>query len=125
MKPTKKTKPAIWRAAFPEQAAKLRPESTERGGVKARSGSEQRRMDVYNAINALFAAANPHCEACHRIPLGGVQTHNRDETHHVKGRDGLLLFDVRYFMSVCRWAHRWIHAHPAEAKKLGWLGSKK
>lgn len=116
MNPTKKTKPAIWRKAFPDQAVKLRPENTERGGVKARSGSENRRTEVYNAIKELFLQRPLCCERC-KMPLYLVPL----DVHHKAGRDGLLLFDVRHFAALCRDCHTWIHAHPAEAKTKGWL----
>jgi hypothetical protein len=114
---------AIWRKAFPGQAQALRPEQSAAGGVKARSGGEARRLQVYNGINVLFAECHPLCEACPRIPGGNKLVHPREDTHHVFGKDGLLLFDVRGFMSVCRWAHTWIDTHREEARKLGLLAS--
>lgn len=44
--------------------------------------------------------------------------------HHKKGRIGPLLTDRRYFLSVCMEGHRWIEAHPIEAKKLGYSLSR-
>jgi hypothetical protein len=67
---------------------------------------------------------NPECCACQHIPGGNKQAHARDDTHHVRGKDGMLLFDVRWFMSVCRWAHTWIDAHRDEARKLGLLANR-
>jgi hypothetical protein len=108
--------------AFPDQFKRLRPESTERGGVKARSGSEARRMEVYRPIAELFKHDNPWCVCCAHVR--GVDRNDAwltEDVHHSKGREGLLLFDVRNFMPVCRSCHQWIHAHPAEAKARGWL----
>ena len=118
MKPTKKTKPAIWHTAFPEQAAKLRPENTERGGVKARSGGAARRMEVYHAIRDLYLKPNGAVRVCSRCGRAA------SDVHHKAGREGLLLFDVRHWMAVCRPCHTWIHAHPKEAAQRGWLAWK-
>ncbi len=120
---TNKTKRrrALWTKAFPQQAAALSPEKALSGGVKARSGSFTVRMDVYNAINELFACANPYCGVCHKIPGFNHRLHFRDDTHHIRGKDGLLLFDVRWFISVCRKGHSWIDANRDEARKLGLL----
>jgi len=110
--------------AFPEQFKSLRPEKSASGGIRRRGDSEAVRMAVYVAINALFAAVNPWCQVCAYIPNGDKQRHSRDDTHHTKGKLGLLLFDVRWFLSSCRWAHVWIGDHPDEARKLGLLCEK-
>lgn len=116
MKPKPKRPLAIWRDAFPKQAAALRPEHGAAGGVKARSESEQRRMEVYNAIKDAFLRERCWCSRC----MG-----NRNiEIHHTHGREGLLLFDVRHWRVVCRKCHQWIHAHPEEARKFGLLAQE-
>ncbi len=110
---------AIWTKAFPKQAKALRPE--RRGqGVKAQSGSQKARSDVYRAIADAYRLAHPLCEACNNGPK--VPQRWTDDIHHKRGRIGLLLFDVRYFMAVCRRCHDFIHQHPKEAKALGLLG---
>ena len=126
MKPKPKRPLAIWREAFPKQAAALRPENGAAGGVKARSESERRRMEVYNAIKdvALFGRnKDPNvsryehiCEVCHNS--------SATEIHHIRGRAGLLLFDMRYWRAVCSTCHAWIHAHPEEARNLGLLAQE-
>lgn len=123
MKPKKQIK-NIAAQAFPSQFARLRPESGKAGGVKARSGSEARRMEVYKAIRDEFLyhieerpsitrAEHKACEVCH--------TACATDVHHKLGREGLLLFDVRHWLPVCRPCHDWIHAHPIEAAARGWL----
>lgn len=119
---------SICLSAFPEQFARLRPERTAAGGIKSRSQSEAVRMAVYRGIASMFAMAHPYCDACRRINSVDAnfmtQPHHRDHTHHIRGRDGLLLFDVRYFLSVCEAAHRWIDANREAAMKLGLLAKK-
>ncbi len=115
MKRSSKPK-ANWTQAFPEQARRLNPERSAAGGIKARSGTEAARMAVYRPIAQLYLAQHQQCEVsrtCYDAQATAV--------HHRKGRAGLLLCDVRYFTAVCWWCHRWIHDHPAEARKMGWL----
>jgi hypothetical protein len=121
MKPTKKPK-APWTQAYPDQAAKLRPENTKAGGVKAMSGGETQRYKVYRAIAILFKNAHPFCESPADIPC--ECTIVTDEVHHKSGRDGLLLFDIRHFIPLCSSCHTWIHQHPEEAIKLNLLADK-
>lgn len=92
--------------------------------MKWRSKSKEMADAVYKGINELFASVHPHCEACHLIwpeDSTALNLHWRDDTHHMRGKDGLLYFDVRDFKSVCRKAHAWIGDHPTEAKQLGLL----
>jgi hypothetical protein len=111
-------------AAFPSQFAQLRPENGKAGGVKSRSQPQAVREAVYAGINELYAAAHPYCNACHKIwpqdPIA-LKLHFRDDTHQTRGKDGLLYFDVRWFLSACRRAHQWIGEHPKEARELGLL----
>jgi hypothetical protein len=116
MKPKKQIK-NIAAQAFPSQFERLRPESGKAGGVKARSGTEARRMAVYVGIAEMYKQARPCC-AC-RLPMCETDA---SDVHHKLGREGLLLFDVRHWLPVCRPCHDWIHAHPEEAKRLGLLG---
>src|ERR1035437_3065479 len=98
--PKKKAK-ALWMTikspSFQAQQKQLRPENTAAGGVKARSQPEHIRMEIYNAIREIYLRANLFCE-CH-ADIAGVtnQTYRvqSNQIHHKRGRDGLLLFDVR------------------------------
>lgn len=75
------------------------------------------RVGVYNAIRVLYQITHPWCELC-EIIWGDTSMHELDDNHHTKGRDGLLLFDPRYFKSTCRKAHQWVKDNPNEAKRL-------
>jgi hypothetical protein len=53
------------------------------------------------------------------------------DIHHAMGRIGFaddkeipLLLDTRYFVPLCRDAHRWIEEHPKEAKEQGYSYSR-
>ena len=122
----KKKRPlALWTTAFKSQHKALRPENGAAGGVKARSQSESVRMEIYNAIRALYLKANPFCN-CH-VDIAKPQLIYRvpsTQIHHKRGRDGLLLFDVRHFCACCSSCHTWIDAHRTEAQKLGLLAKE-
>lgn len=114
----KSTKPkAAWTRAFPDQAKALRPENSSAGGVKVRSGSQEVRMHIYREIRNMFLRENDICTLCWRNSIKVTSA----EVHHMRGRAGLILFDVRWFLPVCSVCHRWIHDNPAEATKLGLL----
>lgn len=121
--PKKKRSLAIWRNAFPNQAKALRPENTRAGGVKARSGSEKVRMDIYMGVRAIYMELHPVCECCCKIhghyATSIVLPAAATEIHHVAGRNGFLLFDPRNFKATCSKCHHWIGEHPMEAEKLG------
>ena len=126
----KKKRPlALWTTAFKSQHKALRPENTAAGGVKARSQSESVRMEIYNAIRALYLKANPFCE-CHDQTRGSRRDFSQPyrekstQIHHKRGRDGLLLFDVRHFCACCSSCHSWIDAHRTEAQALGLLAKE-
>lgn len=116
---------APWVKAFPKQAKALRPERSKAGGIKSRSQSEQVRMAIYRPIAEMYKRNNPWCNVCvlmwkwvdpNMRPRGRTE-----DIHHKLGRGGLLLFDVRHWIAVCRYCHSWIGDHPSEAIKLGLL----
>lgn len=115
-----KQRKSICMEAFPSQFKSLRPENSAAGGVKARSGSEAVRMEIYKAISDVWRSLHRWCECCTLRNSGSISQAAVD-IHHVHGRDGLLLFDVRYWLAVCRPCHNWIHAHPKQARELGLL----
>lgn len=126
----KSTKPkALWmKVKTPSTKAalaRLRPERSKAGGVKARSYPEIRRMQVYNRILELFNVVHQICEGCKKIHaaygVGDPEPHWRETNHHIIGRDGLNLFDPKYFLPCCLWAHKWIDDHREEAREIGLL----
>jgi hypothetical protein len=44
-----------------------------------------------------------------------------DDVHHKEGRAGERFLDESTWMAVSRKAHSWIHAHPKQAREMGWL----
>ena len=106
---------------FPKQFEKLHPERSKAGGIKARSASEEVRMGIYRDIAAMFKRENRLCQACQIIHDKTKWVQLTEDIHHVQGRGGLQLFDIRHWLAVCRSCHSWIHANPKRAHKLGLL----
>ena len=120
----KKQPKALWTRikspGFRQQQERAHPERTAAGGIKARSDSEARRMESYRPIAELYKRLHPLCEACPKIRGVGTTDRNpTDDVHHRKGRAGLLLFDIRHYLAVCRQCHQWIQSCPLEARELG------
>lgn len=109
-------KKALWTQTFPEQVAKLHPERSEKGGMKARSAAESVRMAIYRPIAEMFKREHPLCECCN---LRGKERREKTvHVHHKRGRDGLLLFDTRHWAAVCFDCHRWIGDNPKDAELI-------
>lgn len=78
--------------------------------IPKQSEEGKERMAVYMAIRELFLSDYPDCLAhsiVHPEPVGR-RKELATEIHHKKGRNGDLLFDVRYWLPVCRSCHETI-----------------
>lgn len=82
-----------------------------------------RELRLYRRRVKEWLRKNTHCRACALIA-----EHNdvairvirlADQCHHVRGRNGDLLLDERYWLPVCNSCHRWITEHGKLARKLG------
>ena len=104
MKYKRKTKPAIWMTAFPKQ-------------VDRRTEERKRQWRELDALAAVaFLRRFKLCQVCCRtLPV---------HRHHVVGRSGPQKDDPKNWRAVCFQCHRWIHDHPAEARKRGLLAEK-
>lgn len=80
-------------------------------GIAKRSVKETHRMKEYNKLVKEFLKGK-RCV---------VYPHKRaNQVHHAAGR-GRLLLDTGYFIPVSADGHAWIHQHPAEARRKGWM----
>lgn len=96
------------RAQRKSTAPKTKPRKTR---IAKQSEEGKERMEVYGAINRMFLLMNLECAICNN---------NSEEVHHQKGRIGDLLYDVRFFLPVCRTCHVFIEKHPETAYMNGW-----
>lgn len=83
----------------------------------------KQRLKVYAQVRREYLRDNPFCECCNE--QGYLDPRGRKikatDIHHVRGKIGPLLIDKRFFKSVCRMHHNFIHLNPAGARVLGWL----
>lgn len=75
----------------------------------------------YSKLRLVFLTLLPKCECCSTLYLEGYMnssfTNSSTDVHHMKGR-GEFYLDTTTWLSTCSKCHAWIHANPAEAKRL-------
>lgn len=110
------------RGSKPLRRTRLRP-------VSKRRAAEGR---TYSAKRRAFLAAHQTCQALPIILMAGHQVYMKawsstaaTDVHHKAGRRGDAYLDETTWLAVCRTCHDWIHAHPAEARKLGLIVERK
>ena len=69
--------------------------------------------NIYKDLRLIFLNKNPKCEV--------NNDHKATEIHHMNGRENERLNDTKFFMSVCRECHVFIHLNPIESREKGWL----
>lgn len=67
----------------------------------------------YAMLRKAFLAARPKCEKC--------KTKKAQDVHHVHGRLAGAYLNTATWKALCRGCHDWIHSHPGEARRTGWL----
>jgi hypothetical protein len=95
-----------------------------RGKMKSASKERARQLAAYRKRLPDWFRDNPHCKACEslRWHRGGTSKwliKRTTECHHIRGRNGWLLLDEKYWLPVCRSCHEWITLHGKEARQLG------
>lgn len=99
---------------------KLRENPPSRVPLPKVSKRQAKRNKEYSAARAMKLEQQPFCERCLRDGAQTVAT----QTHHIQGRDGERMMDVENLLAVCVYCHEWLHAHPQEAKELGYSRSR-
>jgi len=101
--------------------------------------SKKRATDnkLYLAKRKAFLALRPLCEVWVELTnegtreasllkgqiFGGIalRPEYSSDVHHMEGRRGERFLDDNTWMACSRKAHAWIHAHPKQARVMGWL----
>jgi len=86
--------------------------------LKKISKSHRKKLKTYYEIRNEFLATHPACAIC--LVLGQSPA-PATETHHIRGRSGSLLCDVRGLVPSCRGHREWPHENPTKARELGVL----
>lgn len=107
--------------------------------VKPMSDRRKKAARLYSKQRAAFLAAHPYCQVwIERMGLSEsalIQWHGNysdvwgvlrsaplaTDIHHKAGRTGPNYLNEATWLAVCRDEHAWIHAHPSEARRRGWL----
>lgn len=77
---------------------------------------------LYKLLADAFKREHPYCAVCLMDPaIGPMNVSATRDVHHIKGRVGGLLFDVRWWLAVCGTHHQWIHDNPKQACEKGYL----
>lgn len=84
----------------------------EQTSLNEMSEKRKEQEKLYSKISENFKYLHPDCECCGK---------KATDIHHKNGRNGDRLNDSKYFMSVCRICHTYIHEHPQEARENGYL----
>jgi hypothetical protein len=81
--------------------------------------SKRKKKDAeYSNLREKFLTENPLC----MVKVNGCG-HGATDVHHTyagANRDAFYLIQSTW-KAVCRNCHDWIHAHPSEARTMGWL----
>ncbi len=99
-----------------QATAREKARMTKRAPIRAKSARQAANEREYATMRPRFLQAHRSCMVCYRAPSV--------EIHHMRGRAGARLTDVRYFLATCTGCHRHIHDNPAEAHATGNLISR-
>jgi hypothetical protein len=128
-RPLKPSKDAVWnerdgRWTFNYKLRQNKPfkKPDKRAKMSSISPARARDKKIYNEIKPHWHKTHPYCEALCKDR--GIKTPSKPYPHHVRGRVGSLLYDVRFFLPTCDGCHAWIERNREAAKLRGWLASR-
>lgn len=93
------------------------PEKKPQAPIPRRSKKRAAQEAVYNQLVKAFLA-KPENQICPVTKKKSV------EVHHKKGREGILLLAVEFWMAVSREGHNQIHDNPEWAYEKGYMLSR-
>lgn len=103
-KPVKKTRPAPWVRAFPNQVQKPRTKARAplaRKRIPTQSVKRRKEQPIYNRMAKAFLIAHPWCVVYPQRPA--------TEVHHSAGRKGSNYLDMSTWLPVSKEGHDRIH----------------
>jgi hypothetical protein len=86
--------------------------------LKKMSPEKARNYRRFLALKPVYLDEHIFCE-CPGWRGNASCLHRAIEIHHMKGQQGDLMFDERYFMPVCRGCHRHIEDNKKWARSVG------
>jgi len=92
------------------------PVDKKRKGINPVSEKRKLENELYKVVSKEYLKDHKFCECgCGRKAV---------EIHHMRGRIGSLLCDIRYFKAVASSCHRTIELNPKQAKENGMSQSR-
>ena len=101
----KKAKKGLKKASSPMRKTNLKKQSNKAKQVSL----------LYRQLRNVFLKKNPKCW----VKKPGC-TQQATQVHHLAGR-GMNTTKVLTFIAICHGCHEWVHKHPNQARKEGWL----
>lgn len=93
--------------------------------VRQRSTLKAVRDRLYAKVRAAYLLKHRACKVALLLPGPGKgKLVPATQVHHSRGRNGPLLIDERFFVSVSAENHDWIDRNKADARRLGLLCDK-
>lgn len=92
--------------------------------MRNRTRERAKEERAYNKRVKQWKRENTHCKACDQLMLyrpGRPVIRRTADCHHIRGRNGALLMDERYWLPVCRQCHDFITEHGKLARSLGFV----
>jgi hypothetical protein len=108
MKFERKTKPALWRTAFPEQYRPPQPKKKRHHGMSAKRREESKE---YKTLRLEFLKQKPLCERCGKLAQC---------VHHWAGRRSNYL-KVETWKASCLACNDYAKQCPKEARAENWI----
>jgi hypothetical protein len=93
--------------------------------MRTASKERAKQLRAYSKRLKSWKREHPHCAACERLAIWRPGRHVirlTADCHHIRGRNGELLLDERWWLPVCSWCHRFITEHGRLARQLGLSG---
>lgn len=85
----------------------------KRSSINKVSDKMRKALVEYKALRIEYLSKHQMCERCGMYEATHI--------HHLMGRIGKLLNDIRFWVALCFHCHAWAHQNPKEAKEKGWL----
>jgi len=89
----------------------------KRSKLRKKSKKQIEREKRYWPAQKEVILRDPLCKVC----LSFGRTTPATEAHHLRGRNGSLLWDTRFMIGTCFWCRMWPHDNKEEARKRGLL----
>jgi len=108
---------SCWSCHKSKENKSQKPKSAPSSSRIAQKSEKQKAIDkAYTLMRKEYLTKHPMCE----INLPGICKGQACDIHHTAYR-GIQTLAQATWLAACRECHEWCHAHPKEARELGYL----